>query len=295
MTARRRNWLLIFVVLLFIVVLRATTGPEPPPTEYFDTRKPQVIAHQGGNLLRPGNTLLAFGHAMQLGVDVLEMDLHTAATGEVVVIHDTTVDRTTEGSGAVNSLSLSDLQALDAGYHWPFEGEARPYRSKGVRIPTFDAVLKRFPAMRFNVEIKQEEPDMSGAVCSVIRTHGAEHRVLVASFLRGAMLAFREVCPEVATSAFSGEVTAFLVHQKVGLASIYRPAANALQLPAERYGFDLHAPGVIGTAIDRGMHFDAWTVNEPQRMRELFARGVTGVITDRPDLALEIRAEGAGG
>ena len=103
MTARRRNWLLIFVVLVFIVVLRTFSGPERAETDYFATRTPQVIAHQGGNLLRPGNTLAAFEHAVALGADVLEFDVHLTADRELAIIHDATLDRTTNGAGAVGA------------------------------------------------------------------------------------------------------------------------------------------------------------------------------------------------
>ncbi len=289
MTARRRNWLLIFVVVVFIVVLRTFTGPARADTDYFDTRKPQIIAHQGGNLLRPGNTMLAFNHARSLGVDVLEMDAHTAAGGEVVLMHDATVERTTDGSGSLNSLRLDEIKALDAAYHWPFDGQSTPYRGKGVRVPTLAEVLERFPGMPLNIEIKQETPSMAEPLCTLLREHGAERRVLVASFHRGAMLEFREACPEVATSAFSGEVTLFLVHQKLGLASLYKPRAHALQLPAQRYGFDLHSEPVMRAAAERQMHFDAWTINDEASLEVLFARGVGGVITDRPDLAVAVR------
>lgn len=289
MTARRRNWLLIFVVMVFIVVLRTFTGPVRADTDYFDTRKPQIIAHQGGNLLRPGNTMLAFNHARSLGVDVLEMDAHTAATGEVVLMHDDTVDRTTDGSGALIGMGLDQIKALDAAYHWPFDGDSTPYRGKGVRVPTLAEVLERFPGMPLNIEIKQETPSMAQPLCTLLRAHCAERRVLVASFHRGAMLEFRETCPEVATSAFSGEVTLFLVHQKLGLASLYKPEAHALQLPAERFGIDLHAESIMRAAAQRRMHFDAWTINDEVSLERLFVQGVGGVITDRPDLAVAVR------
>ncbi len=291
MTARRRNWLLMFVVLVFILVLRTFTGPALPDTAFFDTRQPQIIAHQGGNLLRPGDTLLAFAHAMSLGVDVLEMDVHTSADGEVVVIHDAMLNRTTNGDGAVNGHTLAQLKQLDAAYHWPFEGEERPYRGRGVKIPTLDEVLGRFPGMRFNIEIKQEEPAMGEALCAVLEARDAKSRTLIASFHRSAMLEFREVCPGVATSAFSGESTLFMVHQKLRLGRLYRPPAHALQLPSESSGFDLYAPEVIELALDRGMRFHAWTINDEATMRELFARGVSGIITDRPDLAMRVRDE----
>ena len=99
MSRKARNWVLILIVMMFIIVIRATTSSPIQPTAYFDVPQPMVIAHQGGDGLRPGNTLVAFQYAVELGVDVLEMDVHASSDGILVLMHDTTVDRTTNGIG----------------------------------------------------------------------------------------------------------------------------------------------------------------------------------------------------
>ena len=119
---RRRNWILIAVVLGIMLLTSWRSMPERLPTPYFDLPTPLVIAHQGGNRLRPGNTFAAFDHAVALGADVLEMDLHASRDGHLVVIHDASLERTTNGSGAVKALTLEELKHLDAGHHWPFVG-----------------------------------------------------------------------------------------------------------------------------------------------------------------------------
>jgi len=288
MSRKRRSWLLIGVVMTFIVVIRATTSHPIQPTEYFDASQPMVIAHQGGDGLRPSNTLEAFQHAVELGVDVLEMDVHASSDGVLVLMHDATVDRTTNGTGRISELALPALKALDAGYDWPYSGSVWPYRGKGVEIPTLDEILRRFPDMRFNIEIKQAEPSIAQELCATLQQFGVASRSLVAAFDRGPMVEFREYCPDVATTAFELEVVWFVAHQKLRLMKLYQPIAHAMQLPAEVWGIDLTNATLLAAARERGMHVDFWTINDPVQMRVLIDKGVGGIITDRPDELLAI-------
>ena len=107
----------------------------------------QVMAHRGGKQLRPENTLIAFRNAVELGVDALELDVHATRDGALVVIHDSTVDRTTDGTGAVSNFTLEEITALDAGYNWSpgADSDDNPYRGTGVTIPTLEEVLSAFP------------------------------------------------------------------------------------------------------------------------------------------------------
>ncbi|MCZ6640908.1 MAG: glycerophosphodiester phosphodiesterase, partial [Gammaproteobacteria bacterium] len=269
MGRKSRNWILIGVVMTFIVVIRATTSFPIQPTDYFAVPQPMVIAHQGGDGLRPGNTLAAFEHAVELGVDVLEMDVHASSDGVLVLMHDTTLDRTTNGTGLISELTLRVLKALDAGYHWPHSGTAWPYRDKGITIPTLDEVFRRFPDMRFNIEIKQAEPSIAQELCAMVQQYGLGSRTLVAAFERAPMIEFREYCPKVATTAFELEVVWFVAHQKLRLTKLYQPVAHAMQLPREAWGLDLSNPTLLAAANERGMHVDVWTVNDPVQMRIL--------------------------
>ena len=284
---RTRNWILMVAVLVFIVFLRVTTSRAIEPTGYFAGPKPMVIAHRGGSALRPGNTLLAFEHALDLGVDVLEMDVRLSRDGVPVVIHDATVERTTNGQGAVAALTTAQLQVLDAGYHWPFEGEAQ-YRGMGLRIPTLAQVVARFPGQRLNLELKAAGEAAARAACRVLLDHDAQDRVLVAAFDTDGLLAFRRACPEAATSASADEALWFYIYQRLGLERMYHPAAHALQLPPQARGVSLTEAELFTAAASRGMHVDIWTVNEPSAMRRLIDGGVGGIITDRPDVLLDV-------
>ena len=288
MTRRSRFWVLILVAFVFVLGIRAVTSEPLVPHPYFDIDTPIAIAHQGGDGLRPGNTLLAFQQAALLEVDALEMDVHSTRDGVLVVNHDATVDRTTNGSGAINEMSFDQLQNLDAAYRWPYEGDAAPYRGTGVRIPRLRDVLTRFRDFRFVIEIKQREPAISGDLCLLISELELTERAVVASFHTDALADFRERCPRVATSAYPSEVVWFLIYQKLGLISLLHPEAHALQLPMERYGISLAETDVFEDAASRGMHVDIWTINDPETMADLARKGVGGIITDRPDLLMEV-------
>ena len=122
----------------------------------------------------------------------------------------------------------------------------------------------------------------------MLTAHQASDRALVASFHGDVVAAFRAACPKVATSATDSEVTWFYIYQWLGIEALYRPAAHALQVPPSARGVTLAEAPLFAAARARGMHVDVWTVNDRETMRRLFADGVAGVITDRPDLALDV-------
>ena len=195
----RFKWLgllLGFVVALIAVYvvlsLLARPAGEYPFFAQFEQR-PLVMAHQGGNGLWPDNTLYAFERAAAMGVDVLEMDLHSTADGVLVVMHDDTVDRTTDGSGPIQSLTLEEIKALDAGYRWSAdEGQTFPFRGQGITVPTLEEVFAAFPDVALNIEIKQAEPSLVEPFCQLIRAYGMGERVLVASFHQESIKACRQ-------------------------------------------------------------------------------------------------------
>lgn len=292
---------LVFVVVgATAVYLLLTLRSQPMPAHPFFTAADQpalVIAHQGGEGLRPSNTMSAFENAVALGVDMLETDVHATADGELVLIHDDTVDRTTNGSGALREMSLAEVQALDAGYYWTDDnGQSYPYRGQGLTIPTLRELLTAFPQMRFNVEIKQAEPPIAAPLCDLIRELGMEEQLLVASFSEVAIMAFREVCPEVATSMVQGEIIPFFVLSKLWLGAVYQPQVEAIQVPEFRGGIvpwgDLRVINgrFIRNAHHHNIEFHVWTVNETEDMERMLDWGVDGIITDRPDRLLELLA-----
>ena len=285
---RRRNWVLMAAVLLIMVMGVISGGPvNRLPTPYFDLPKPMVIAHQGGNLLYPGNTLLAFDGAVELGVDVLEMDLHLSSDGHVVVIHDATLERTTQAQGAVVERTLAQLQALDAAYHWPFAGRDPVYRGQGLHIPSFAEVLERYPQQRLLVELKTADETLARNVCRLLQEHDHEDMALVASFHDLALSYFRRECPEVATGASADETAAFIRLWRFGLAQLFRSPALVLQVPKKRADKNLLTRAWIEAAREQNLYVDYWTLNEPDELRRAIKVGAQGIITDRPDVLMQ--------
>ena len=284
--------LLALVILLLLVYLALALLARPRAAHPFFENVPEgvlVIAHQGGDGLWPSNTLYAFERAVALGVDLLELDVHGSVDGELVVIHDDTVDRTTDGEGAVAELSLEQIEALDAGYGWSVEreGERFPYRGLGITIPTLDEVLAAFPDMAMVIEIKPDSEIVAQRLCSVLRAAGKAEQVLVGSFHAAALGAFRDACPEVGTSAAPNEARNFFIASFAHLAAAYTPPTEAFQVPEYQGGLHVVTRRFVRGAHARNIDVQVWTVNERSDMRRLIALGVDGIITDRPDRALQ--------
>ena len=228
--------------------------------------------------------MYAFQRAKDLGVDVLEMDVHSTADGVLVVMHDSTLGRTTNGTGPINKLTLSEVKKLDAAYRWsPDGGRTFPLRGQGITLPTLKEVFSAFPDMRFNIEPKQAHPSIVSPLCRMIREHRLMKQVLVGSFNSGVLEEFRRECPEVATSASTTEVRTFLAMNTARVTGVYSPAAQALQVPAYAGGLQVLTREFVEAAHRRNLEVHAWTINELDEMRRMLDIGVDGIITDYPD------------
>lgn len=256
-----------------------------------------VIAHRGGLIHAPENTLEAFSHAESIGVDILEYDVFITSDGELVVIHDDTVDRTTNGSGRVNDMTLAELQELDAGYHFESEEGEAIYRDSGVRIPSVEEVFQEFGHMRQLIELKAtNDPDryedMIQEMWRLIEEYDLHDTVLIASFDHEINLRFDEVSGgTVAIGAGEQETRDFVIRKKAFANALYRPTADAFQLPTEQEGFNLADWKLIRGAEQRGMEVYYWTINDAETMRELIDLGAHGIMTDNPELLIDILRE----
>lgn len=248
-----------------------------------------VFAHQGGEGMWPSNTLLGFERSVALGADVLDTDMHMTRDGALVLMHDETVDRTTNGRGAIRDLRLAELQALDAGYRFsPDGGTSFPYRGQGLMVPTLASLFERWPDKRFGIEIKQTPPEIAQPFCALIRQYRMEDKVLVSSFRQANMDAFRKECPEVATSATQDEVAVFFALNTLGLTYAYTPRYQSLQVPETFGNLTLLTPQFVAGARNRGLAVQPWTINEPDQMRRMLALGVDGINTDFPERLIRL-------
>jgi len=232
--------------------------------------------------------MAAFGLAVESWwADMLEMDVRLTRDGEVVVIHDATVDRTTDGSGAVSGFTLREIQSLDAGYRFTDQDGAHTYRGRGVVIPTLDEVLSGFPDMRVNIEAK--EPAVARPLAQVIARHGAGHRALIAAEFEASRREVRGY--EGPWGASYRQVLLFwLLHHLPG-GSPYTPAADILQVPERRGRLQVVTPRFVREAHRHGIPVQVWTVDREDDMRRLLDWGVDGIQTDRPDLLSGVLCE----
>ena len=276
--------------VLFIAYHMQAGRMQPVPRHpVFEHQRPLVLAHRGGRGLWPENTLYAFRHAVTLGADVLDFDIHSLSDGTLVVLHDETVDRTTDGSGKVRDFTLVDLQKLDAGYRWTADdGQSYPYRGQGINIPALSAVFTEFPGMRMNIEIKDTWPGARSDLCRMIDTHALHDRVVIASFSSAVIKEFRRICPGVATAAATGEAIPFYILNILHLGKLYHPAAETIQMPGYRNGNQLLNNSFVNLAHTHNMEVYAWTINDLKEMEILLELGVNGIITDYPDRLLEL-------
>ena len=249
-------------------------------------------AHRGGALLWPENTLLAFEEAAKRWPGILlEADLRLTSDGAVVVLHDATVDRTTNGHGAVAGMTLEALRALDAAYRFtPNLSDSFPHRGQGIQIPTLEEALQTAPEHRFLLEIK-EGVEAVAPVLDVIRTAGAERRVILASFNPLVMHRVRELAPDLLTCFDFATGQELLIALRSGQWEAYTSPAVMLSVSDRLMTqFGITAEDVARLQ-SKGIVFQVHTLNSEQALREALALGVGSILTDNPKLLARLIRE----
>lgn len=287
------GWIIAIILLIWIMIYFLPTKKDTMPA-YFDHEQPLVIAHQGGEHLAPSSTLESFRNAVELGIDVIEFDIHMTKDEHLVAIHDPTVDRTTNGTGEVKNMTLTEVQSLDAGaYFQDLHGEYS-FSEQGVYIPTVEEIFEEIPNMYWNIEIKDTNDPKSYRTIAmklweIVQQFDLEDHVLFAAFDQDIIDIILEVTNGNAlVSGGRGEVTKFVILHKLFLNGLYRPKVNALQIPTEDSNINLMDRKLIRGAARKGMEIHYWTINDPETMQELIELGADGIITDRPDILLDL-------
>ncbi|MDP7112457.1 MAG: glycerophosphodiester phosphodiesterase family protein [Myxococcota bacterium] len=308
------------LVLVLVAVAAATTGclHEPPPFVTDLPAGPLIIAHRGGADIAPENTMPAFdlAFAAPISAEVVELDLHTSADGELMVIHDRSVDRMTgEGNGCateqdseeetygtvrVHELTVAEVQAFDAGYCYEDpnaaadapDDERYPYRGQGVVIPTLREVLETHADRRFILEVKQQEPSVVEPLIALLEELNRFDSVCFLDFDEEVTAEYREKAPEHACVSLSGQGIRCWASEAImpfggGACEDY----DLGMVPHENGGFDLKKDRFVSNLQALGMPVFMWTVNEDDLMREVLELGVDGVVTDRPDALRTILEE----
>lgn len=242
--------------------------------------QPVIFAHRGASAHAPENTLAAFQLALAQQADAIELDVKLSADGQVVVIHDATVDRTTNGTGRIKDLSLAELRALDAGsfFSEKFQGE---------KIPTLDEVFETMGKRTFiNVELTNyntRRDQLVETVCMIVKKHQLQKRILFSSFLISNLSKARSYLPDVPRGllALNGLLGSWA--RSFGFAfGKYQALHPYLKDMTQQEALRVHR-------LHRRVH--VWTVNDEQDMRRLFSWGADGIFTDDPELAVRVRAE----
>lgn len=243
-----------------------------------------VIAHRGGAARAPENTLAALAGARALGADAVELDVRLSRDGEVVVIHDATVDRTTSGTGFVHALTAAELGRLDAGARFSSDGgRSFPFRGQHVGVPRLAEVIEALPDMPLLIEIKL--PAALGPTVALLERYDAVGRsVVAAADIRG-------VGPARGGALRTGASS----RDTVALLTSFRSAATlpyeTLCIPQRHFGFPLPMRRLVTRARRAGTVTHVWTVNDPRAAKRLWRLGVAGIITDVPDVMVAARAE----
>lgn len=272
---------------ILLLACPSWAGGEAAPQKPFFNKPITLGAHRGGMGLYPEETLLAYRSTAEKfrSLDViLEGDVHLTADGEVVLMHDAAVDRTTDGTGRVSKLPWDEVRRLDAGYRFTLDGGATfPHRGKGLRVPTLKEALKSQPDVRWQIEIKGSKK-IAAAALKVIDELKASDRILIASMFADSMALVREQAPSMARCFDPASASELLKRLRGADWDNYAPTADVLAT----------SPGLLknaGTTKEeisaikkKGIHLQFFTINDPEEMKRLLELGADGLLTDRPDL-----------
>lgn len=291
---------MLFALLLLIWAFIYFKPVEKRPNRAFYRKEDSdflIVAHRGGRGLAPEGTMAAFDQSFALGVDIFEYDIHQTADGHLVVSHDPTVDRMTDGEGLINEMTLAEVQSLDAGYSFKDEDGNYSYRDQGVYIPTLVEVFESYPKMRQLIEIKdtnKEElyEEIIEKLWALIKDYEMQNQVIIGSFDHEINEAFEEVSEgKVPIGAGEQAVRSFANMHVPYLNGLAKTKVDSFQLSVEEEGHNLASKNIIASAKKRNMSIFYWTINDEKEMKELILKDVDGLITDYPDRLIKVLKE----
>lgn len=323
----KRTILIMAALAVSVAMLIPASGTaaigEPNP---WLARRILNMSHQGGEIEAPSNTMFAYKTSLPKGSEMLELDVHATADREIVALHDTSVNRTTNGTGRVDALTLAQLRTLDAA-HWFVPGigtvSGRPaaeyiyrgiatgqkappagYSAADFTIPTLREVLTQFPNTPINIEIKRTVPDTTPyetILADLLREFGRDDDVIVVAFSDASVEIFKAYAPEIHTATATVESAVFYVtaaHEPsvmgrdatlpADLPGAPNPRYVAMQVPIEFEGIRVVTRDFVEDAHANGTAVHVWTINLRSEMEYLECIGVDGIMTDVPTLLEEV-------
>jgi len=284
---------LMILLLLTSVVVGFPVGQSMQRRKQVE-KQPWLFGHRGNSAGFPENTLLAFEECVLSGCDANEMDVYLSGDGVLMIIHDSTVDRTTNGSGRVDSMDLSELKRLDAGYRFTTDGgRTYPFRDQGLTIPTVEELfsspffVEGHGDIVFNIDVKESNRIEYACeqLVESIRRHNFFHRVIAGSFTKQTTDYLRQIDPEVMTMAPLEEIVAFTALYYANRSDEYVPLADHFQVPV---GYVRDVADYISKANEIGARMDFWTINDMGLVERLLEAGADGIMTDNVDEAYQV-------
>ena len=261
-----------------------------PRHPLLDPDRRPIVGHRGNAAHAPENTLESFRQALSAGADCIELDVHLSADGVAVVIHDATLDRTTDLAGPVHTLTTDRIRSADAGARFTRDGQTFPYRGQGLRVPTLEEVLRELPDVPLLIELKT--PRASAETRRLIEQYGAQSRCVVESFDARALDAFRG--SPIPIGASSSDVKR-LLHRALARWPVRSLPYSVMCIPRWLRGFRVPIASLVSVTRPAGCLVHVWTINEPAVARSLWRVGVRGIVSDDPGLmrqaAIGVRVE----
>ena len=246
---------------------------------------PIIIGHRGASALLPENTLESFRLAFKkFNAGAVEFDVHFSGDQVPVVIHDATLERTTDGRGFVAQKNFKELQKLDAGFYFdPDHNHSFPCRRKGLRIPSLEEVLSLFKAKTLAIEIKDKSAELVHAVMGLIRKHKADQCV-VGSKHHLVARTLRKHYPGQFRFLSQREIVQNFMASRISNHSNFKDPNAVASMPLEACGMHFDDPAFLDWLYRKEIKVYFWTINDPQDIQRLAAAGVDGIITDYPGL-----------
>jgi glycerophosphoryl diester phosphodiesterase len=257
----------------------------------FDIGRPLIMAHRGESGNIPENTILSLEAAVDIGVDVLESDIRFTKDDVPILYHDEDLVRITGKDEKVRSKTLDELMQFDLGYNFTTDvGRTYPFRGRGLTVVTLEEVLKRFPDIILNLDIKDTFKEAPEEVARVLLENQRTEKIMIASFHPKQLKRFRKKASRIPTSAHPNEIRNFVIGTRMRMMRMFARSLEfkAFQVP-EYYGsLQVVTPQFIKAAHDRDIAVHVWTINDRENMERLLNMEVNGIFTDFPSLLREV-------
>jgi len=264
---------------------------------FFNRPRPVILGHRGAAGSAPENTLFAFAQGLRQGAHMLESDIQVSADGVPILLHDSRVDRTTQGSGEASDLSLDQIKGLDASARFkPAPGiQAAPGSEEPLQIPTLREAFEAFPEAAFNLEIKGESAELVSAVVALVLEFDREDRTLLTAGEDDIQALLRKELRKTQAQPALGASLADILDVIQSAQSKTAPQTDSMviQIPSRFGDGPLATTELISHCHRYGIEVHIWTINDPKEMTDLLDLGVDGLVTDNPEIMARVLADRA--